>query len=876
MDFYCLNKSVSLSYFQVDKEKGLTSSRAKDNLIKFGKNILSERKKTSFFSSLFGALKEPMMLILIFSFVLAFGTSLGEYLKTGKASFSECVGILLAIILSISVTLIMESSSERAFIALKKIQNTASVKVLRDGKISYIKKEDVALGDIILIESGDKIVADGRLIESDSLYVDESALTGESEPVLKNADAVLDKNTPLSMHVNCVYSGTFVSSGVGKMIAFGTGDKTEIGTIASELKRKKEVKSPLEQKLAKLGKTVTLVGCIISALVFIISIIRAHFSANLTFDGIKDAFISCIILIVAAVPEGLPTIVAVMLALNMIKLAKENALIKKMIATETAGAVSVICSDKTGTITLNKMSISSVFNERGKEIFSIKEIDNLYLNFILNSTAELDFNGSKKRMGNATECALLEYLFLKNKNFDYKKVRKEYKREILVPFKSENKYMITSVFNKDRSIQFIKGAPEKVLDFCALNIEEKEKLLQNMKKRQERAERVICFGHKENEENFIFDGFVSMVDPIRSEVKEAILSCKSAGIKVKILTGDNAFTAFAIAKKLGIVTKTEEVKSGDEIEGLTEEQLKEVLKETVVIARSTPLVKLKVVKALKSLGEVVAVTGDGINDAPAIKQADVGIVMGKTGSDITKEAADVLLLDDSFSTLVKAVKFGRSVYKNLQRFIVFQISVNVSALLIVTVSAILGREAPFSTLQMLWINLIMDGPPALTLGLTAKDGNLMKEKPVKRNQSIVSKKMFAIILFNGIFTGSVVLAQIFTNFLGANVMEKNSSVFTLFVIFQLFNAFNSVELGSKSIFRGFLKNKIMLLTFLAVFVLQIVIVSISGGMRIGLWLKILLTASSVIFISEGYKLLYRNVLRAKTKKPSVNKNYYGA
>ncbi|MBO5928094.1 MAG: cation-translocating P-type ATPase, partial [Clostridia bacterium] len=297
---------------------------------------------------------------------------------------------------------------------------------------------------------------------------------------------------------------------------------------------------------------------------------------------------------------------------------------------------------------------------------------------------------------------------------------------------------------------------------------------------------------------------------------------------------------------------------------------------TVVIARSTPLVKLKVVKTLKRQKEVVAVTGDGINDAPAIKQADVGIVMGKTGSDITKEAADVLLLDDSFSTLVKAIKFGRCVYKNLQRFIIFQISVNVSALLVVTICAIIGVNAPFSTLQMLWINLIMDGPPALTLGLISPDNNLMQDRPVKREESIITYKMLCKILFNGIFSGIVVLMQVFFNFLGALDSEKSNAVFTLFIIFQLFNAFNCVELGSKSIFKNLGKNKVMLLTFITVFLLQIVITSLSGGLRFYVWLKILVSASSIVLLSEGYKFLYRILSNKKSLRLSINKNKIGA
>ena len=875
MDFHSINKGVSLSYFQVDEANGLSSSKALKNLKTYGKNTLISSKKTGFLKALFNALKEPMMLILIFSFILAFGTGIGKYFKTGEADFAESIGILFAVVLSVSVTLIMEGSSERAFIALKKLHQEALVKVFRDGKKIFVKNEEVVPGDIIFVESGDKIVADGRIIESDSFYVDESALTGESEPVLKNENVVLEKGTPVFERVNSVFSGTFVSSGSAKILVIATGEKTEMGALAGELKKKKELDSPLQQKLSKLGKTVTIIGCLVSLLVFIASIIRCYFTTGLDFNIIREHFISSVILIVAAVPEGLPTIVAVSLALNMIKLAKENALIKKMVATETAGAVSVICSDKTGTLTLNQMRVEEIHSFNGRKIEFSRLPKELLSNFILNGTAEL-INGEKGivRMGNATECALLQAVLNSNKNFDYKSFRKEFKIQIITPFSSENKYMISLSKDIDgKETTYIKGAPEKVLKLCNLTEQEKNKISFDMQKYQLKACRVICFGHKTEGERFTYDGFVSILDPIRPDVLKAVETCKKAGIKVKILTGDNPFTALSVARQIGIDKGEDSVVTGDYVEGLSEEELIKVIDKITVIARSTPLVKLKVVKCLKKKGEVVAVTGDGINDAPAIKQADVGIVMGITGSDITKEAADVILLDDSFATLVNAIKFGRSVYKNLQRFIVFQLSVNVSALLIVTICALCSVKAPFTTLEMLWINLIMDGPPALTLGLTKPGKDLMTEKPVLRENSIINSKMLGKIIFNGVFTGSIVLLQVFTDFLGVGKEKNSLAVFTLFVVFQLFNAFNSIELGSESIFKGIKKNKIMAITFFLAFILQIIIVAFSGGLPIIVWIKIILTGVSVVVLSECYKFIYKNIFHyKKTNKFKSNKN----
>ena len=412
---------------------------------------------------------------------------------------------------------------------------------------------------------------------------------------------------------------------------------------------------------------------------------------------------------------------------------------------------------------------------------------------------------------------------------------------------------------------------------CNLSDSQKNKIYQNVRKKQENAGRVICFAHKDADE-FSYDGFAVLYDEIRPEVYNAVKECKRAGIKIKILTGDNSSTALAVARKLKICDNESQVINASEIEKVDDKTLIKMLSKISVIARSTPMVKLRVVKALKSAGEVVAVTGDGINDAPAIKHADVGIAMGKSGSEITKESADVILLDDSFSTIVRAIAFGRNVYKNLQRFILFQLSVNVSALLFITYSAIVGLETPFNTLQLLWINVIMDGPPALTLGLERSDKNVMNNKPVNRADSIVSFSMLMRILFNGLFIGGLLCAQYTLNFLSVKEVEIKSATFTLFIMFQLFNAFNSRELGGESIFKKLGNNKIMLLTFFAVFILQILIVQVAypifslSPMCLSTWVKIVMLSSSVITVSEIGKVIYKSFIRKKkTQKNTVKK-----
>ncbi len=867
MNFYDKSIDEAVKNLGSHKKLGLDQKWQKINAEKYGRNVLTKRKKQSLISRFISAMKEPMMLILMFGFVIAFGSSMGKFLKTGIAEFTECIGILLAVIVSVSITLIMEGSSEKAFESLNKIYENIAVRVIRSGKVITISQQDLIVGDILLLESGDKVVADGRLIESEELSVDESALTGESQPIKKNANKVLPSNCALAERENCLFSGTFIVSGSGKLLITALGDNTEMGGIAGELLSSTNKDAPLQAKLSKLGKIITIIGAISAVLVFVISVIRLYLNNAVNFDNIQSLFISCIVLIVAAVPEGLPTIVAVSLALNMIKLAKSNALIKKMTATETAGAVSVICSDKTGTLTQNKMQVVSICYSQSCSVPETVKNDVIKQNFSLNSTADIITTSNKEiSRGSSTECALLR-AFNKMSDISYQTYRKNFTIVDRQPFSSDTKFMSTTILlsnNKTRTL--VKGAPEVVLNMCDLSTSQKTKILEQMSTHQKQARRIICLAHLEGENagnKFNYDGFVAITDPIRKDVYKAVSDCKRAGIKIKILTGDNKITAFAIAKELKIATDISQVIEASDIEKLDDDSLKKMIGKISVIARSTPSTKSRVVKILKETGEVVAVTGDGINDAPAIKHADVGIAMGKSGSDITKETADIVLLDDSFATIVKSIEFGRNVYKNLQRFILFQLSVNISALLFITVCAILNLASPFNTLQLLWINVIMDGPPALTLGLENANKRLMNNSPVKRTDSIVGVSMLLRILFNGVYIATIMLMQYKYNFLRLSYLELAGGIFSLFILLQLFNAFNSRELGRNSIFSSIGKNKIMVITFSAVFLLHYLIVQVFSSMfsvhplSALSWIKIILTSFSIIIVSEVYKFLYR-------------------
>ena len=709
--------------------------------------------------------------------------------------------------------------------------------------------------------------------------LDESALTGESLPVKKDAEFVCQKSTPVAERANMLYSGCFVSAGNGQMLVTGVGNDTEFGQIAQELSSIEKTTTPLQEKLDKLGKQITVLGASAAAIVFAIEVLQFVMNGQLNLDTVSDAFITSIVLIVAAVPEGLPTIVAVSLALNIIKMSKENALVKKMIACETIGCVNIICSDKTGTLTENRMTVQKIYT--GGELIDPEQLKDemLLKNYCINSNANIsEEDGSWSFIGNPTEGSLLAAAA--KAGVDYQELRHAADIVRVFPFSSQNKDMSTIVRENGKEILYVKGNPEKIISLCTgISEEEKEKNFHLMEEFQNKAGRLLAFAHKELEgqyndeeqdkveQGLIYDGFVVISDPLSSDVYESIRNCRSAGIEVKMLTGDNIRTARAIANELHMLDDAHIAVEAADIEKLTDEELKEALKKIQVIARSTPLVKMRVVKLLKEQGNVVAVTGDGINDAPAIKHADVGIAMGIAGTDVTKEASDMVLLDDSFSTIIKAVQWGRGIYENFKRFIQFQLTVNVSSVVVVICSILAGFSAPFTALELLWINIIMDGPPALTLGLEPIRPDLLKHKPTRRNENIISKKMLLRIFVNGIFISVIFMLQHFKNFLGAAPEEEATVLFTLFVLFQLFNAFNCRELDDTPMFKNLLKNKLMLGVFLLVLILQGIITQFGAAvfetvpLSAAMWGKMLLTAFTVIILNEGIKAVKRLFVR---------------
>ncbi len=873
MELYQKEAQQIVTELESSQDHGLSASEANERLKKYGKNQFTPPPKESIFAKIYDNLKEPLILILIISGVISI---LMGHIYDG-------IGIFAAVLIATTIAVIQEGRSDKAFEKLSQQSENINVKVLRDGSISYVSKSEITIGDIIHLEVGDKVSADGRIVQSLNFKTDESMLTGEAEAVTKNSETVqCDNEVPIAERRNIVYSGTLAVEGRATVIVTSVGDSTEMGKIANELKESLNTQTPLQEKLADLGKKISIVGSIAAGLIFLFEIYHMYANGSIGFEGIKDAFVVSVALIVAAVPEGLPTMVALTLAFNMQKMARNQALVRKMIACETIGSVNIICSDKTGTLTQNQMTVTDVWCNGEKADVEKIDCDIMIENFCINSTANIfkDDNGFKF-IGNPTECSLL-VCANKNKTV-YEDLRKNAEVVAEYHFSSDRKMMTTAIRRENGYRLYTKGSPEKVLSLCnkalykgkVINLtkEIKEEAELQIRGLQEHAKRVILFAYKDItgepdwnntnniEKDLIFVGFVGIEDPLRQDVKVAIERCRKAGIRVKMLTGDNIHTARAIAQQLGIIEKDSLVLEVTEIEKMSDEELSGILERIVVLARSNPSTKMRIVKLLKERGNAVVVTGDGINDAPALKSADVGVAMGIAGTEVSKEAADIVLLDDSFSTIVKSVKWGRGIYENFQRFIQFQLTVNVVAFVTAFLAEIFRFGMPFTTLQLLWVNIIMDGPPALSLGLEPPREHLLNKKPVPRNASIVSKGMLFRIVSNGLFIVGALMFLMHTDILGGTLAQQSTIVFTAFVLFQLWNSFNCRELGTSSIFVNILRNKAMIIIVALTFLIQVMVTQFGGEvfktqpLELSLWLNIIAYTFSVVVFNEIVKLV---------------------
>lgn len=894
----------------VNAEKGLSDSEVRTRSEKFGKNEFSTKEEGSLLDDIKDALLEPMMIILLVAALVS--AIIGEYY--------DAIGIVCAVAIGITIGIVTEGKSKKAAEALAKMTEDIEVKVLRNGKVMNVSKSELVPGDIVYLETGDMVPADGRFIETVDLKVREDMLTGESDDVKKDANAIVPLEEidvkgqkqiqdPIpAKQSNMGFTGTLIAYGKGTMLVTGIGDNTEMGKIAETLQMDEE-ETPLQIKLGKLGAVIAKISSIIAALLFIFMVVKIVTRGEVNIDSsgvkaflesigpIKTAFVTCIALIVAAVPEGLPTMINMTLALTMQKMANINALVTKKEACETIGSVSVICSDKTGTLTQNRMTVENVYLN-GKFV-DLDKIEDMYFinNCLLNSTADISFDGDKcNYLGNSTECALLLCL----KDHDYKKARKEQKIVHQIPFNSMNKYMATVIEEGDLDILLVKGAPEIILDKCVNEISNgkvikitearKKEILSEIQKLQAKSMRILGFGFRSisqaeveaaatsegniltgsQEEGLIFNGFVAIKDPLRPDVFKAIETARNAGVETKMLTGDNINTARAIGEELGMLKEGMRAVEATYIDTLSDEELRKEIKTIAIVARSKPETKMRIVNALQTNGEVVGVTGDGINDAPALTKADVGIAMGITGSEVSKNAADIILTDDNFATIINGIKWGRGVYENFQRFIQFQLTVNVIAFLVAIISQILDFPMPFTTIQLLWVNIIMDGPPALALGLEPIRDAVFDRKPVDRKASIITKQMITSIVLNALYVTAILLIQMKFNILGASTVvqadgasEMETVLFALFAFSALFNAFNCREFGTDSIFKNFTKNKTALLIISVTAIAQFIFTELFSGffnavsLSLVMWGKVILLAFMIIVVNEVVKFVLR-------------------
>ncbi|MDI3476763.1 MAG: P-type Ca2+ transporter type [Thermoanaerobacterium sp.] len=852
------------SNLKTDVKKGLSSEEAKNRLEKYGPNNLSEKKKRTALSMLLDQFKDYMVIILIIASIVSL--FLGE--------ITDAVIILFIILLNAFLGMIQENNAEKSLESLKKLSAPVS-RVLRDGKVIEIESQYLVPGDVVFLEAGNFVPADGRIIESANLKIDESALTGESIASEKIAGKLSDKNLNIGDRINMVYMGTVVTYGRGLFVVTETGMDTEMGKIAKMLDNDDKVKTPLQIKLEQLGKYLGTGALIICAIIFIIGVMEKR--------PVFDMFMTSVSLAVAAIPEGLPAIVTITLALGVQKMIKRNAIIRKLPAVETLGSANVICSDKTGTLTQNKMTVVKVYTDF-KELDLNDHYDNK-ADFLLECStlctdAFIDDKG--KSFGDPTEVAIVSVF---EKNLSKKSdLENKYPRAAEIPFDSDRKMMTTIHKAHDNSYKVItKGAFDNVIERCKyilkdgkienLTDDDKSKIKLENEKLGNNALRVLAISYKNTdnipeklssddvEKDLIFIGLLGMIDPPREEVKDSVNICKMAGIKPVMITGDHKITAMAIAKELGILNKGDMAVTGRELEAMTDDELYKKVKDISVYARVSPEHKMRIVKAWQRNNAVVAMTGDGVNDAPALKQADIGAAMGITGTDVAKDSADMVLTDDNFATIVAAIEEGRTIYENIKKSIHYLLSCNIGEILVLLIATLTGMPMPLKPIHILWVNLVTDSLPALALGVEPADKDIMTKKPRPKNENIFADGLMFRIPIEGIMIGLVsFIAFLFG--LRENLTNARTMAFAVLTFSQLSQALNARS--NKSIFKiGLFKNKYMVLALAVSIFLQLVVIltplnAIFGIKNINIydWDIIILLSLSPIIIMEIVKALF--------------------
>lgn len=894
---YVLINRTKEKYFysemDIDKNKriGLTDEQVKQSREQHGKNVLTPPQRTSLWKLYLDKYRDPIIQILL---VAAFVSLILAFIEK---NFMETIGIFVAVFLATTVGFYFERDAAKKFNLLTALSEEQPVKVRRNGKVMEIPRHDVVVGDVVLVEVGDEVPADGELIVCNDLQINESTLTGE--PV---AEKSLEGGGDGAYPRNVILRSTMVMNGRGEFVVTAVGDATEIGKVAKKSTEQTSVETPLHMQLDKLAKMISKVGSVVSVAAFFIFLIH-DILTNPAWGGkdyfymaeiVLKYFMMAVTLIVMAVPEGLPMAITLSLALNMRRMLKSNNLVRKLHACETMGAVTVICTDKTGTLTQNKMQVSALELKQGDEALLDTAI-------ALNSTAELN---DGKPIGNPTESALLLWLDAQGK--DYEELRKQVNVLKQLPFSTERKMMATLAEVDGETYLFVKGAPEIVMKKCIIEDRMQRQSAEELDEWQHKAMRTLAFAYKKIEASIMrtsrtstaevvallgandlqLQAIAAIADPIRPDVPAAVQECRHAGIEVKVVTGDTAATALEIGKQIGVfedepenigadgslTSLDQQMITGEQWEALSDEEAYERAKDIRVMSRARPTDKQRLVAMLQKRGEVVAVTGDGTNDAPALHYAHVGLSLG-SGTSVAKEASDMTLLDDSFKSIANAVMWGRSLYRNLQRFLFFQLVVNVAALLLVLGGSVIGTEMPLTVTQILWVNLIMDTFAALALASLPPSHEVMKDKPRKASDFIINKSIGFGILFCGIVFFLVMFALLVyceRRGKGGVDVHELTMFFTTFVMIQFWNLFNAKALMSHhSAFRHFLKDKGMILVLVLVLVGQWIIVTFGGEMfrttplSLHEWLLIIGSTSVVLWAGELWRTFKRMIAKRR-------------
>lgn len=877
----------------IDKNKriGLTDEQVKQSREQHGKNVLTPPQRTSLWNLYLDKYRDPIIQILL---VAAFVSLILAFIEK---NFMETIGIFVAVFLATTVGFYFERDAAKKFNLLTALSEEQPVKVRRNGKVMEIPRHDVVVGDVVLVEVGDEVPADGELIVCNDLQINESTLTGE--PVTEKS---LEGGGDGAYPRNVILRSTMVMNGRGEFVVTAVGDATEIGKVAKKSTEQTSVETPLHMQLDKLAKMISKVGSVVSVAAFFIFLIH-DILTNPAWGGkdyfymaeiVLKYFMMAVTLIVMAVPEGLPMAITLSLALNMRRMLKSNNLVRKLHACETMGAVTVICTDKTGTLTQNKMQVSALELKQGDEALLDTAI-------ALNSTAELN---DGKPIGNPTESALLLWLDAQGK--DYEELRKQVNVLKQLPFSTERKMMATLAEVDGETYLFVKGAPEIVMKKCIIEDRMQRQSAEELDEWQHKAMRTLAFAYKKIEASIMrtsrtstaevvalldandlqLQAIAAIADPIRPDVPAAVQECRHAGIEVKVVTGDTAATALEIGKQIGVfedepenigadgslTSLDQQMITGEQWEALSDEEAYERAKDIRVMSRARPTDKQRLVAMLQKRGEVVAVTGDGTNDAPALHYAHVGLSLG-SGTSVAKEASDMTLLDDSFKSIANAVMWGRSLYRNLQRFLFFQLVVNVAALLLVLGGSVIGTEMPLTVTQILWVNLIMDTFAALALASLPPSHEVMKDKPRKASDFIINKSIGFGILFCGIVFFLVMFALLVyceRRGKGGVDVHELTMFFTTFVMIQFWNLFNAKALMSHhTAFRHFLKDKGMILVLVLVLVGQWIIVTFGGEMfrttplSLHEWLLIIGSTSVVLWTGELWRTFKRMIAKRR-------------